>query len=79
MKNKQLQKLVIKNNRHLMLDINEIIALDFNESMREIKIYLKGGGTLVVEGKKAARIWKQLSHNLPDLLEEDPEELSPRD
>ncbi|MEK7723595.1 MAG: hypothetical protein AAB336_04550 [Acidobacteriota bacterium] len=66
-----LEKLVIKNNRHLAFDKDEVIALDFNESMREIKIYLRGGNSLTVEGKKAEKLWKQLSQNLPELLSQE--------
>jgi hypothetical protein len=69
-----LQKLNIKNNRQIALDVNEIIALDFNESMKEIKLYLRGGGLLTIEGKKAAKIWKHFSENLPDLLQNETDE-----
>ena len=70
-----LQKFNIKNNRHIALDVKEVIALDYNESMKEIKIHLRGGGILAIEGKKAAKIWKQFSQNMPDLLSEEFEEL----
>jgi hypothetical protein len=75
-KNMSLQKFVIKHNRHIAIDVSEIIGLDFNESMKEIKIHLRGGGIITVEGKKAAKVWKQLSQDVPDLLQEDNEELS---
>jgi hypothetical protein len=63
-----LQKFNIKNNRHVALEISEVIALDFNASMKEIRIHLRGGSVLSVEGKKAAKIWKQFAQNLPELL-----------
>lgn len=66
-----LEKFSIKNNRFIAVDVSEIIGLDFNESMKEIRIHLRGGGVLQIEGKKAARIWKRFSRDLPELFQED--------
>ena len=70
-----LLKVIIKNNRHIAIDTGEIIALDFNESLKDIKIHLRGGSFLEIEGKKAAKIWKQLAKDLPDLIHEDGENM----
>ena len=67
-------QIVIKKHRYIAIDTNEIIALDYNESLNDIKIYLRGGGTLSLEGKKAAKIWKQMTRELPDLIQDLPDE-----
>ena len=74
-----MQKFAIKNNRHLAVNTDEIIALDYNESMKEIRLVLRGGGILIIDGKKAAKIWNKLSSDLPNLLEEDANTLDVRD
>ena len=72
-------QIIIKKHRHIAIDTNEIIALDFNESLNDIKIFLRGGSSLSIEGKKAVKIWKQLSNNLPDLFQNEIEEISSED
>ncbi len=63
-----LEKFVIKNNRHIAIETDQIIALDFNESLKEIVIYLTGGSAISVQGKKAAVLWKHFSQDLSELL-----------
>ena len=72
-------QIIIKKHRHIAIDTNEIIALDFNESLNDIKIFLRGGSSLTIEGKKALKIWKQLSNTLPDLFQTETEEISIED
>ena len=68
-------QIIIKKNRHIAIDTNEIIALDFNESLNDIKVFLRGGGSLSIEGKKAVKIWKQLSNDLPNLFQNEIEDI----
>ena len=72
-------QIIIKKHRHIAIDTNEIIALDFNESLNDIKIFLRGGSSLSIEGKKAVKIWKQISNSLPDLFQNEIEEISIED
>ena len=72
-------QIIIKKHRHIAIDTNEIIALDFNESLNDIKIFLRGGSSLTIEGKKALKIWKLLSNTLPDLFQTETEEISIED
>ena len=68
-------QIIIKKHRHIAIDTSEIIALDFNESLNDMKIFLRGGSSLSIEGKKALKIWRLLSNNLPDLLQNETEEI----
>ena len=63
-----LQLISVKKHRLVALDPDEIIALDYNESLHDLKIYLRGGGSLSLEGKRATKIWKHLSENLSALI-----------
>jgi hypothetical protein len=71
-----LEKFVVKNNRHIALETSQIIALDFNESLKEIVTHLAGGTTIAVQGKKAAVLWKHFSQDLPELLQIETDEQS---
>ena len=65
-------QITIKKHRHLAIDTDEIIALDFNESLNDLKIFLRGGGNLSIEGKKAVKIWNHLSKDLNELIYDEP-------
>jgi hypothetical protein len=66
-----LSHIVSKKNRHLAFDVAEVIALDYHESLKDLTIYLKGGGKLSIKARKAAQIYAQLTENLPNLIESD--------
>jgi hypothetical protein len=74
-----LHQITVKKHRRVAIDMDEIIALDYNESLNDLKIYLRGGGHLSIEGKKAAKIWRRMSKDLPDLIQAEFEEFNSED
>lgn len=68
-----LSHIVTKKHRQLAFDISEVIALDYHESLKDLTIYLRGGGKLSIKSKKAAQIYAQLTENLPSLVDTDDE------
>ena len=64
-----LQLISVKKHHFVAVDTDEIIALDYNESLHDLKIYLRGGGAISLEGKRTPNIWKLLSENFPALTE----------